>query len=128
MNPVRRTLTGIAVVALLATVCALYVQARLTPPAVHHVASVTATRAFFVPSADIDTSRIDDARHISREVSDMYRQGLGWADSVNLSQFGFSTNGLEVGPAEMLAAQLESQGWYIRWAPEDGALLAFPPA
>lgn len=89
----------------------------------------SAPRAFFNPDAVLDTSRIEDLRHVSAELSDMFAQELSWTDSVDLTQYGFGVE--DPGPAERLGYALESQGWLIRWdidADGDAVLLAFPPS
>jgi len=88
----------------------------------------SAPRAFFAPDALIDPSLVEDLRHVSADLSDMYAQELGWTDSINLSQYGFATEEGAYSPARGLARALESQGWFIRWEASTGALLAFPPA
>lgn len=119
------TLRVAAVLALSVSLWGFAIPAVAAAPTV----AESAPRAFFNPDAVLDTSRIEDLRHVSAEVSDMYAQGLSWTDPLPLDQYGWeSPNAFDCPPAECLAAALESQGWFVRYDVATDRLLAFPPS
>lgn len=120
-----RTALLLALISFLLGVAA---PAALSTTPVAEAAPTATQRAFFDPSADLDTSRVEDVRNQWAALSDMYAQELGWTDGLPLDQYGWETVADECAPAECLASALESQGWFIRYDVATDRLLAYPPA